>query len=574
MGTYKPNDLVVLHSLRKRADLNGACGRVVYAKEDEEVAADRHAVQVQRADGSTETLGVKPTNLRLPKDRLAAIVNTQRPLPQRPLLASAGQPSESVKRHKVSPQRIRICSSNVPPGIARNAVKNGQQVLSGVEADPGGEQWQARVKTMAAQWSAARPDVILHQELHSEKLEQLHHAVGWRLRPVEPKWCCPISYNPDVLQPLFADRFVLGSAPNSFLPEGACRCKFGQWSYSACHCWPDDGEWRAGGATYAAFRFVDSPPARVDIVCVSVGAPVGCEATPWAGVALRLLVCGQVHLTDRKPDLRTRGAQEVLAPLLRLLRERFKAPVVCGGDFNMTKLQSSDKRNKNGGGVNWRVGAYDALVGSHARSYGEGESVEAAHVTNRKLLKLDLNNFLWQGADPDSDYEEDERPPPPVMVDTWEVARMAGTTQANGCRASTCHNWFGLYRGFQKAQVYSQGPGSNSIDVYHGEYEGEHRAVVKGTRPVFGSARFIDWILVDFASLKEERVKVLGAEVHTAPGTRDHATIRRLPGAWGGQSRAGGPMWKQDSGWGSDHFPISVHLELNLEQRADAPWDG
>ena len=68
MGTYKPDDLVVLHSLRNRADLNGACGRVVYAKEDVEVAADRHAVQVQRADGSTETLGVKPTNLRLPKD--------------------------------------------------------------------------------------------------------------------------------------------------------------------------------------------------------------------------------------------------------------------------------------------------------------------------------------------------------------------------------------------------------------------------------------------------------------------------------------------------------------------------
>ena len=67
---------------------------------------------------------------------------------------------------------------------------------------------------------------------------------------------------------------------------------------------------------------------------------------------------------------------------------------------------------------------------------------------------------------------------------------------------------------------------------------------------------------------------MLGAEVHTAPGARDHATIRRLPGAWGGQSRAGGPMWKQELGWGSDHFPISVHLELNLEQRADAPWDG
>ena len=48
MGTYKPNDLVVLHSLRKRADLNGACGRVVYAKEEEEVAAGRHAVHLSQ----------------------------------------------------------------------------------------------------------------------------------------------------------------------------------------------------------------------------------------------------------------------------------------------------------------------------------------------------------------------------------------------------------------------------------------------------------------------------------------------------------------------------------------------
>lgn len=35
-----------------------------------------------------------------------------------------------------------------------------------------------------------------------------------------------------------------------------------------------------------------------------------------------------------------------------------------GGDFNMTKVQSSDRMDKRAGGAGWSPGAYDALAGS------------------------------------------------------------------------------------------------------------------------------------------------------------------------------------------------------------------
>ena len=70
------------------------------------------------------------------------------------------------------------------------------------------------------------------------------------------------------------------------------------------------------------------------------------------------------------------------------------------------------------------------------------------------------------------------------------------------------------------------------------------------------------WLLVDFASLKEGRVEVQRATVHTAPGTNDLKVILKLPGAWGGKNQPDGPTWRQGGGWGSDHFPISVDLQV------------
>lgn len=109
------------------------------------------------------------------------------------------------------------------------------------------------------------------------------------------------SIYPSVLRPVATRRLIIGSAPDKFLGEGECSCAFSQW-VSACSCYRD-GHWRAGGATLAAFRFVDSPYGQVDLV------------------ALRS------HLTSRSPAVRARGAEEVLAPRVRLFAGKYEAPV-------------------------------------------------------------------------------------------------------------------------------------------------------------------------------------------------------------------------------------------------------
>jgi hypothetical protein len=161
-----------------------------------------------------------------------------------------------------------------------------------------------------------------------------------RLVAVNEDWVCPISYDWRRLTPVYAARFMISDAPTTFVQQ-PCGCGFGQW-VSACRCYTD-GAWRAGGGTFTAFRFIDSPAGAVDVVAVSV------------------------HLTTRDPEIRAKGAEEVLVPLIRLLRAKWNAPVVLGGDFNMTKVQSAHKTDKrHGGGAGFVHGAYGHLVGCHA----------------------------------------------------------------------------------------------------------------------------------------------------------------------------------------------------------------
>ena len=531
---FLAGDFVVLRELKGKPELNEAYGRVL----DAAVAQDRVPVQVEyRAHPSAKPMALKPENLRLLAsldDTLQALVATQRPLSQPD---DASDKLVPAKRRKTS-RRLRVCSSNVPPKLATNKVVRGEQVLGGVVKDPGDEQWRARVVTMAQQLREVDAAVVLHQEVNGAKLEELVGAADCGLQTVDSSWNCPISYQSNLLQPVFADRLIVGSAPSKFLGPGVCKCHFGQWSYSACRCWPSEDETRAGGASFAAFRFVDSPTGRVDLVAVSV------------------------HLTDRNPEVRTWGAREVLVPLVRLLRERFDdSPVVLGGDFNMTKLQSSDKMDKRAGGAGWKPGAYDVLVGSHE--------------ANRRMLKRpqDVEGFVQRGHDPDSSYEDDDdglEAPAPTCVDTWELAHALGKSKANGCMASTCHNWFGLSKSFQRYQCNTQGPGANSIDVFDDEGEQIGSKAQKHSVNTVGSARYIDWLLVDLASLQQKRVEVLGTTVHTAPGTRDFKVMVKLPKPWGGSNGTGrtyfgGTQHGEDGGYGSDHFPISVDLALHVE---------
>jgi endonuclease/exonuclease/phosphatase family metal-dependent hydrolase len=409
----------------------------------------------------------------------------------------------------------------VPPGIATNAIdRHGKQHLTGVEEDAIHSKWRLRCKVMAAQLRDVGAQIVLHQELCDWKLRELLQEADCRLRPVCASWCCPISYDPSVLQPVYATRLMISSAPFTFLAPGACTCRFGQW-VSACRCYDDD-EWRAGGATFAAFRFVTSPAGHVDLVAVSV------------------------HLTNRDPAVRSQGAEEMLKPLVTSLAERYGAPVVVGGDFNLTKRQSASKTDKRASGSGWQPGAYGHLVGEHA--------------ANRRVLeKGGLDALLQAGSS--SSYEcsdADEDNDAPVCMDTWEVARASGRQNAvaNGCIASTCHNWHGDSWGYIKVQVKTQGPGSNSIDVFNVDGTYTHTASLGPMSHAFGStygsARYIDWLLVDAGSLRQRRIRVNRATVHTKPGTTDPLVMARLPSA----------PYSGSGGYGSDHWPISVDLSL------------
>ena len=330
---------------------------------------------------------------------------------------------------------IRICSSNVPPNLATNTVsRTGKQTLSGVEDDPDDRKWKMRCKVMGRQLKAVNAAVVLHQELAATKLTDLLDAADCGLTAVNEEWCCPISYDQSVVVPVYADRLMISSEPGLFLKPGECNCLYGQW-VTACSCYRDN-EWRAGGATFAAFRFVNSQPLHVDFVCVSL------------------------HLTHREPAVRARGAAEMLRPLVKLLRERFDAPVIVGGDFNMTKLQGANKADKSAHlddfnmeylqQRGWLRGAYGHLVGDH--------------VANRK------SGGMHVVEDHGSNYSDDEDDDGPVCADTWELARaimpVGSRTEANECKVSTCHNWRGLHWGYQKRQALTEGVGSNSIDVF------------------------------------------------------------------------------------------------------------
>ena len=113
------------------------------------------AAPAAHADGSMQTLRRPSLN-----ERLRELIRTQRPLgctrpaatsgsvtvvPALPGFAStttSAEPTQTtpLKRKPSTPRRIRICSSNVPPALATNKVENGEQVLSGVQEDRGGEQ--------------------------------------------------------------------------------------------------------------------------------------------------------------------------------------------------------------------------------------------------------------------------------------------------------------------------------------------------------------------------------------------------------------------------------------------------
>jgi len=132
-------------------------------------------------------------------------------------------------------------------------------------------------------------------------------------------------------------------------------------------------------------------------------------------------------------------------------------------------------------------------------------------------------------------------------VDTWEEARFLkktgqrATQAANGCCSSTCHGYHGTDEAFQKISQRTQGRGANRVDIGFGEQQ------VRRNHALIGSKRYIDWVLVDWQSIHGShreilpKIRIKHSEVHTMPGTK-------LPG--------------NQSGYGSDHYPISILFDL------------
>ena len=172
----------------------------------------------------------------------------------------------------------------------------------------------------------------------------------------------------------------------------------------------------------------------------------------------------------------------------------------------------------------------------------------------------------------------------PLCADTWQLAKHLGTVASNGCISSTCHGWQGPQKAHQTVLAYTQGVGANRWKE-QGEEAGKKVLLM---RPVFGNKRFIDWILVDAKScgLKDilrtspEELPGYGADV----GDRDRGDGKGREGgreggrgAEGGPRRRpavlirratvhteGGPDRRSRNGMGSDHFPISIDVEIEL----------
>ena len=87
--------------------------------------------------------------------------------------------------------------------------------------------------------------------------------------------------------------------------------------------------------------------------------------------------------------------------------------------------------------------AYGVLVGDHAKNR---KSLDQGGL--RALLATLSDDVAYhspgRAAGSSDEGDEDDAALPTPAIDTWELARSAKQSFANGCKASTCHNWFGL----------------------------------------------------------------------------------------------------------------------------------
>ena len=218
----------------------------------------------------------------------------------------------------------------------------------------------------------------------------------------------------------------------------------------------------------------------------------------------------------------------MLVRFISALVERYGAPVVVGGDFNFTKVQSDD--NLDSSGVK---GAFWHLCGKGSAEHDCRQS------------------------DTDDEVEA-------ACADTWVRAKANGRADAQGCISSTCHAWKGDNPAEMHLKANTQSVGGNSLSAEDGSSTRSknpfNRVSTTGKLAAnYGNKRFIDWLLLDRRSLAKQQVSVEGATVHTQYGLSEAklramgADLSRLPiGSWKGSHGL----------FGSDHYPISVDLKF------------
>ena len=155
-------DRVMVRGLTGRVELNGVAGSVT------KLAAGQNADRVGvLLDGYAEPIALRAECLQAtkrPREPRSSLAPLLQDLVDTALqLEDRASPGAALARVRQPSRQLRVCAANVPPGLASNKIKDGVQVLTGVQSDEDGAKWHARRYAMATQLRAVGAGLVLHQ---------------------------------------------------------------------------------------------------------------------------------------------------------------------------------------------------------------------------------------------------------------------------------------------------------------------------------------------------------------------------------------------------------------------------
>ena len=213
----------------------------------------------------------------------------------------------------------------------------------------------------------------------------------------------------------------------------------------------------------------------------SAAAAAAAAPPPIPHHATADLVVVSLHNSNYNHLPRNRAAKEVLRPLVKILRARFKSPVFLMGDYNCTKVMGDkllDKRTELEQGT--ANGQYAVLCGpfdeSARRRGGVALDGYGSHEDEEEEAAAAAADDYYSSA--------------PPCLDTWEMAaaRRPAAAHANGCWSSTCHGFYGLDPENQRTLVGTSAVGCNRMGVDEAASQPLHpseRPTTKVSRPPY-----------------------------------------------------------------------------------------